>query len=186
MNNVFTAKGSLLHNKVGSPPELSLLDWQLFKYYSVVGIYLVFMETEKISILEALCLDPTCRLQPLSFRCGYWQVGRREKPQYYTSSCSNFSSLLLKWCWRCCKPETELIMNKVNRSQDPILPGITLKWLCAGIVVLKRKRNPRYLLFELGLPVSNYYALMCFPCCCSVRHQIGALYGRVKGSFQDN
>lgn len=94
------------------------------------------------------------------FWCGYWQMGQREKPQYYTSSCFNFSSLLLKWCCCCCKLETELIMNKVNRSQDPILPGITLKWLCSGIEVLSMKGNPTYLLLESGLSVPHYYGKM--------------------------
>ena len=68
---------------------------------------------------------------------GYWQAGRGEKPQYSTSSCSNFSSLLLKWCCRCCKLETELIMNKVNRSRDPILQvspwsDFAQVWRCKG------------------------------------------------------
>lgn len=51
------------------------------------------------------------------FWCGIDRAGQREKPEYYTSSCSNFSSLPLKSCCHCCKLETELIMNKVNRSQ---------------------------------------------------------------------
>lgn len=32
-----------------------------------------------------------------------------------------------------CNLEAELIMKRVNRSQDPILRGITLKRLCSGI-----------------------------------------------------
>lgn len=91
------------------------------------------------------------------FWCGYWQAGQREKPQYYTSNCSNFSSLLLKWCCCCCKLQTELIMNKVNRSHDPILPGITFKWLSSGI---NMKGNPTYLLLELELSVLCYYMKM--------------------------
>lgn len=82
------------------------------------------------------------------FGVGIGRRAKREKPQYYTSNCSNFSSLLLKWCCCCCKLETELIMNKVNRSQDPILPGITFKWLCSGT---NMKGNPTYLLLDLGV-----------------------------------
>lgn len=80
---------------------------------------------------------------------------QREKPQYYTSSCSNFSSLLLNCCGRSVKLEAELIMKQVNRSQDPILIGITLRWLCSGIEVLSMKENSTYLL--LGLKS------VCFP-----------------------
>lgn len=41
---------------------------------------------------------------------------------------------LLK-CYSCssCKLVAELVMNKVNRSLDPILQGIILKWLCSGV-----------------------------------------------------
>lgn len=94
---------------------------------------------------------------PICFWYGYWQIGQREKSQYYTSSCSNFSSLPLKWCSRCCKLEAELVMNKVNRSLDPILQGITLKWLCSGIEVPCLKGNPTYLLLELGLSTPLLY-----------------------------
>ncbi len=72
-------------------------------------------------------LTPHVGCDPHLFGCGYWQACQREKPQYYTSSCSNFSSLHLNHAATAVKLETELIMNKVNRSQDPILPGITLK-----------------------------------------------------------
>lgn len=95
-------------------------------------------------VVVAPCLDPACGLQPPSAlgRCGYWQMGRREKSQYYTSSCSNFSPLPLKWCGRRCrhrrKLEAELVMTKVNRPLDPILPAITLKWLS----LLRREGKP--------------------------------------------
>jgi len=48
-------------------------------------------------------------------------------------------------------------MKQVNRSQDPILIGITLKRLCSGIEAMSMKGNPTYLLIELELSVSQYY-----------------------------
>lgn len=96
-------------------------------------------ETRKVVV--APCLDPACGLQPPSApgRCGYWQMGRREKSQYYTSSCSNFSPLPLKWCGRRRrKLQAELVMNKVNRPLDPILPAITLK----PLLLLRREEKP--------------------------------------------
>lgn len=129
-------------NKVGFPPELCLLEGRFKAFNFFCGLFSLRQKEKKIF----LTLHVGCNLH--LFQREYWQAGRREKPQYYTSSCSNFSSLLLKWCCRCCKLETELIMNRVNRSQDPILPGITLKRLCSGIGVQRIKGNPTYLLLE--------------------------------------
>lgn len=40
-----------------------------------------------------------------------------------------------------CKLEAELIMKKASRSQDPILTGITLNWLCSAIEVKVRRET---------------------------------------------
>lgn len=117
-----------------------------FPFFFPLLFFLSFSSrnTEMRKVVVAPCLDPACGLQPPSAlgRCGYWQMGRREKSQYYTSSCSNFSPLPLKWCGRRCrhrrKLEAELVMTKVNRPLDPILPAITLKWLS----LLRREEKP--------------------------------------------
>ena len=59
-----------------------------------------------------------------------WQVvwiltgrpGRKKTTKNYCSSCTVSSSVLLKWCCRCCKPETEILMNRVDGFSDPVLP----------------------------------------------------------------
>lgn len=105
------------------------------------------------------CTDLTCGLPTPSFLLlfWYWQ-GQSEPPPYYTSNYSNLPSLLLKWCCHCCKLEAELIMNKVNRSQDHILPGITLAWHCSGIEK-STNENPAYLLPGLRI----------FKCVCRIK-----------------
>lgn len=120
--------------------------WEMFSLFFPLLFFLSFSSrhTEMRKVVVAPCLDPACGLQPPSAlgRCGYWQMGRREKSQYYTSSCSNFSPLPLKWCGRRCrhrrKLEAELVMTKVNRPLDPILPAITLQWLS----LLRREEKP--------------------------------------------
>lgn len=116
--------------------------WEMFSFFPSFPIFLSFSSrnTETRKVVVAPCLDPACGLQPPSAlgRCGYWQMGRREKSQYYTSSCSNFSPLPLKWCSRRRKLEAELVMNKVNRPLDPILPAITLK----PLLLLRRQEKP--------------------------------------------
>lgn len=134
VNNKMSCREGMRTQPQSWTPSWALFTWGTTFSLQKLPSWLYFHghgEKKNFWIPAALRLDPTCGLQPPSFLfvffwCRYWQVGQREKPQYYTSSCSNFSSLLLKWCCGCCKLETELIMNKVNRSQDPILPGITL------------------------------------------------------------
>lgn len=56
-----------------------------------------------------------------------------------------------------CKLEAELIMKQVNRSQDPILTGITLKWLWSVIEVPRMKGNTTYLQLVIDVyPVSMW------------------------------
>lgn len=69
-----------------------------------------------------------------------WQVvwiltgrpGRKKTTKNYCTSCTVSSSVLLKWCCRCCKPETELLMNRVDGFSDPVLPenNLTLSSWC--------------------------------------------------------
>ena len=79
-----------------------------------------------------------------------WQVvwvstsrPEKEKTQNYCSSCMSSSSVLLRRSCRCCKRETELLMNTVNRFQDPILPGNDLESFFSCIEFKKCERSDR-------------------------------------------
>lgn len=135
-------------SEIGSHPQRCLFEWKAWNVQNYFCSLLSRTEKKKSGFPRhsVFYLHVGCNLH--LFGCVYWQAGQGGEPQYYTSSCTNFSSLLLKWCCCCSKLETELIMNQVNRSQDPILPGITFKWLCPGIEVASAGGNPTNLQLE--------------------------------------